>query len=88
MTRAGDAKRWRDGEQWACSGSIQRTRATLIGGRRMDGNALKAIEFYGFMALAAWLVYSQFIASRRDRRRPHDDSASEDARDNDEEPHS
>jgi hypothetical protein len=54
----------------------------------MDGNALKAIEFYGFMALAAWLVYSQFIASRRDRRRPHDDSASEDARDNGEEPHS
>jgi hypothetical protein len=46
----------------------------------MDGNALKAIEFYGFMALAAWLVYYQFIASRRDRHRPDDDSSSEDDR--------
>jgi hypothetical protein len=50
----------------------------------MDGNALKAIEFYGFMALAAWLVYSQFIASRRDRHRPDDDRSSEGERDNDE----
>jgi hypothetical protein len=54
----------------------------------MDGNALKAIEFYGFMALAAWLVYSQFIASRRDRHRPNDDTPNEGTRDNDEEPRS
>jgi hypothetical protein len=38
----------------------------------LDGNSLKAIEFYGFMALAAWLVYSQFIASRRDRGQDRD----------------
>ncbi|EGV16563.1 hypothetical protein [Thiocapsa marina] len=52
----------------------------------MDGNGLKAIEFYGFMALAAWLIYSQFIASRRDRHRPDDDPSREVKRD-DEEPH-
>ncbi|WP_296805907.1 hypothetical protein [Thiocapsa sp.] len=52
----------------------------------MDGNALKAIEFYGFMALAAWLVYSQFIASRRDRNRMDNDPSSTGKRDDDEEP--
>lgn len=33
----------------------------------MEKGALLAIEFYAFMALAAWLVYRQFIAARRDR---------------------
>jgi hypothetical protein len=50
----------------------------------MDGSSLKAIEFYGFMALAAWLVYSQLVASRRDRDRPDepppDDASGEDDR--------
>ncbi|UHD17771.1 hypothetical protein [Thiocapsa bogorovii] len=54
----------------------------------MDGHALKAIEFYGFMALAAWLVYSQFIAARRDRRRPDDDPSDEATGENDEDPRS
>jgi hypothetical protein len=54
----------------------------------MDGNSLKAIEFYGFMALAAWLVYSQFIAARRDRDRPDERQSNEDARENDEPPRS
>jgi hypothetical protein len=64
----------------------------LIGAYRMDGNSLKAIEFYGFMALAAWLVYSQFIASRRDRGqdrdrdRPDDTPSNDSARDDDDAP--
>jgi hypothetical protein len=33
----------------------------------MDGNSLKAIELFGFMALAVWLVYYQLASSRRDR---------------------
>ncbi|MCG6983637.1 MAG: hypothetical protein LJE61_00335 [Thiocapsa sp.] len=37
----------------------------------MDQNPLKAIEFFGFMALAGWLVYSQLVASRRDHARQH-----------------
>jgi hypothetical protein len=52
----------------------------------MDGSSLKAIEFYGFMALAAWLVYSQLIASRGDRDRP-DGRPPEDASGDDERPH-
>ncbi|WP_373509725.1 hypothetical protein [Thiocapsa sp.] len=58
----------------------------------MDGNSLKAIEFYGFMALAAWLVYSQFIASRRDRGqdrdrdRPDESPSNASERDNDKPP--
>jgi hypothetical protein len=36
----------------------------------MEKNPLAAIEFFGFMALAAWLVYHQFVAARRDRQRP------------------
>lgn len=53
----------------------------------MDGNSLKAIEFYGFMALAAWLVYSQFIAARRDRNRSEDSSSTEEPHDSDDPPH-
>jgi hypothetical protein len=34
----------------------------------MEKNPLAGIEFFGFMALAAWLVYHQFIAARRDRQ--------------------
>ncbi|WP_200389216.1 hypothetical protein [Thiocapsa imhoffii] len=36
----------------------------------MDANLLKGIEFFGFMALAGWLVYRQFIASGRTQHRP------------------
>jgi hypothetical protein len=35
----------------------------------MDGSWLKAIEFFGFMGLAVWLVYYQYVSSRRDRDR-------------------
>jgi hypothetical protein len=56
----------------------------------LDGNSLKAIEFYGFMALAAWLVYTQFIAPRRDRGqdrdRPDESLPNASERDNDEPP--
>jgi hypothetical protein len=54
----------------------------------MDGNSLKAIEFYGFMALAAWLVYSHFIDARRDRNHAEDSSSNEEPPDSDEPPHS
>jgi hypothetical protein len=51
----------------------------------MDGSWLKAIEFFGFMGLAVWLVYYQYVSSRRDRdrsgqteSRSHDSDAGKD----------
>jgi hypothetical protein len=39
----------------------------------MDKNPLLAIELFGFMALAVWLVYYQFVSSRRGRGEPDSD---------------
>jgi hypothetical protein len=39
----------------------------------MDKNPLLAIEFFGFMALAVWLVYYQFVSSRRGQEEPDSD---------------
>jgi hypothetical protein len=38
----------------------------------MERNPLAAIELFGFLALAGWLVYHQFVARHRDRGQSDD----------------